>query len=177
MQVCDSEDTGDDEVTVSNVRCPERSRFPHLFVLTRLLLQEGPGAISAATKGATPSYRTERGSRILDARAEWSPWMGVYHYLPLFSSLSFSVCHSRWQSLIASDKLMKSNTEKQLQPFIQPAPAAVCVCVCAYLSVLGYWLSCCLGRASLSKTMMIQYESNEKLVHTFRSRSVRWLWI
>lgn len=77
-----------------------------------------------------------------------------------FSSLSFFLCLSPcWQSLIAIDKLMKSNTGKTTAA-LHPA----CTChsvyprVCIPVSARA-WLSCVLRHASLSKTMMIQYES------------------
>lgn len=137
----------------------------------------GPGGVSAATKGETRSYRPERGSSISDARPESHLWMGVYHYLLLFFSsfLPLSLL------LTVFDRIRQVNEKQRGKNNCSPSfslhlPRCVSACVCIPVTA-RVWLSCVLGRASLSKTMMIQYESNEKLVHTFRSRSGSWLWI
>lgn len=53
---------------------------------------------------------------------------------PLFlPSLSFSFCHSCWQSLIVLDKLMKSNTEERTGRARSSLHLPKCMSVCAYL--------------------------------------------
>lgn len=65
-------------------------------------------------------------------------------------SLSFSLCHSCWQSLIVLDKLMKSNTEETTgSPSCSLHLPKVYVCVCIPASAY-VWLSRVLRHASQS---------------------------
>lgn len=99
----------------------------------------GPGGVSAATKGETQSYRPERGSSISDARPESHLWMGVYHYLLLFFSsfLPLSLL------LTVFDRIRQVNEKQRGKNNCSPSfslhlPQCVCLRVCAYLSLLTY---------------------------------------
>lgn len=101
---------------------------------------------------------------------------GVYHYLLLFFCLFLRLS----LLLTVFDRIRRVNEKQRGTTTAALHSACTChgvdlrVCVPVRARV---WLSGVLGRAGLSKRMMIQYESNEKLVHTFRSRSGRWLWM
>lgn len=101
----------------------------------------GPGGISAATKGQTQSQRAARGSHILDARTESRLWIGVYHYLLLFFSFFLRLS----LSLTVFDRVRHVN-EKQhgkhnCSPSFSlhlPQCGAACVhtCQCSCMTVL-----------------------------------------
>lgn len=95
--------------------------------------------------------------------------------LSFLSSLSFSVCHSRWQSLIVLDKLMKSNTEETTGSLHLPK----CMSVCAYLPLP---LSGCLVSSGVpasqhdDETVREWWEARPYLRGEVRSADVKWLW-
>lgn len=114
-----------------------------------------PGDISRATKRPDKMLSERKGKFNFRCSCENGDTCvkrstGGLSLLLFFSSLSFSSCHSCWQSLIVVDKLMKSNTgETTGTPFVQPAPARVYVSVNIPASVC-VWPSHVLGRASES---------------------------
>lgn len=135
-----------------------------------------PGPFQRQQKARHKVIGQKEEVEFLDAWTELRLWMGVYHYPRLF----FSVFLRLSLVLTVFDRIRQVN-EKQ-HGKTTAALHSACTCHSVYLRVCipvsaRVWLPCVLRRASLSKTMMIQYESNEKLVHTFRSRSVRWSWI
>lgn len=89
---------------------------------------KNPKEISGATKSQTQCYQTVKGSKIPKVLSVIS--------LCSISSISFSLCHSCWQSLIILDKLMKSNTEKTTASPSFSLHLPECISVCAYLPVL-----------------------------------------
>lgn len=79
-------------------------------------------------KSSTQCYQTEKGSWILDAAV----WTAIFVRRRLSSSsFSFSFCHSCWQSLIALDKLMKSDTVCSPHlPQYMSVWVHTCLCLC-----------------------------------------------
>lgn len=77
-----------------------------------------------------------------------------FSLLVFSSSLSLSFFHSCWQSLIALDKLMKSNNEETTgSPSCSPH-LPECTSVCAYLPVL---MSSCLLASGVPVTTMMRW--------------------
>lgn len=137
---------------------------------------KGPGPFQWQQKARHKVIGQKEEVEFLDAWTESRLWMGVYHDLLLFFSFFLRLS----LLLTVFDRIRQVN-EKQ-HGKTTAALHSACTCHSVYLRVCipvstRVWLPCVLRRASLSKTMMIQYESNEKPVHTFRSRSVRWSWI
>lgn len=142
-----------------------------------------PEDISGATKGQTQCYQPDKRTLILDAAVWtqsylWKEGGNLSPFLSSFSSLSFSFCHSCWQSLIVLDKLMKSNTDEKTGSSSCSLHLPKCMSVCAYLPVP---MSGCLVSSGIpasrrnDETEREWWEAHPFLQGDVRSADMKWL--
>lgn len=117
-------------------RAPGLLSLPFLFLTCDICAHiKGPGTIQGnKDPGKMLSQRKKSFTKISHAAGKKKKESNVFFFF--FPSLSFYFCHSCWQSLIGSDKLMKSNTEKTTgsprRSLHLPESAPVCALIPAH---------------------------------------------